>query len=96
MRKKKEQLDVLKHALHTINSGFNFSDTSDNPKKNCDTKCDNNFFNDLPEKYLSKSSPDKLMLEALKELNIHDIKDFLNKAKPPDKLFEKDTCAAPP
>ena len=37
------------------------------------------------------------MLEALKELNIHDIKDFLNKAKPPDKpfeSFENDTCAA--
>ena len=38
------------------------------------------------------------MLEVLKELNIHDIKDFLNKAKLPDKSFEpfeKDTRATP-
>ena len=88
-------MDALKHALDTINSGVYSSDNFDNLKKNCDTDCNNNFFDKLPEKYSCEGSPDKLMLEALKELNIHDIKDFLNKAKPPDKPFKKNTCAAP-
>ena len=89
-------MDALKHALGTINSGVNYSGTFDNSKKNCDTDCDNNFFDSLPDKYLCEGYPDKLMLEALKELNIHDIEDFLNEAKPPDKPFEKDARAAPP
>ena len=43
----------------------------------------------LPDRYLSKDSPDKLMLEALKELNIKDLKDILCKNVPPDKQFQK-------
>lgn len=53
------------------------------------------FLTKLPEKYLCKGSPNKLMLEGLKELNIHDIQDSLNKAKPTDKPFKKDTHTVP-
>ena len=50
----------------------------------------------LPDKYFCEGSPDKLMIEALKELNINDIKDFLM-AGGPDKSeqFEKEKRAPP-
>lgn len=41
----------------------------------------------LPDRYLCEDSPDKLMLEALKELNINDLKDILQENEPPDKQF---------
>ena len=81
---RKEQSDALKTALglnherdtpgdtdtgdaHDVNFDFNFNlDSSSCPK----TKV-------LPDKYFCECSPDKLMMEALKELNINDIKDFL-------------------
>ena len=52
---------------------------------------------DLPDNYLCGGLPDKLMIETLKELNIDDLKDFLNhnnddKIKP----FEKQKRAPPP
>ena len=49
----------------------------------------------LPYKYFCEGSPDKLMMEALKELNINSIKDFLM-AGGPDKIkqFEKEKTRA--
>ena len=49
-----------------------------------------NYDYNIPGNYVCVGSPDKLMVEALKELNIDDLKDFLNhnnddKSKP----FEK-------
>ena len=90
--KRKEQLDALKRALGMLNSDTSDIDISDATKKNPDTDCDNNFFDEeLPSRYLSEGSPDKLMMEALKELNIHDIRDFLQENVPPDKPFENDS-----
>ena len=96
-RKKKEQLDALKRALGMLNSDTSDIDISDTTKKNPDTDCDNNFFDEeLPSRYLSEGLPDKLMMEALKELNIHDICDFLQENVPPDKPFKKESRASPP
>ena len=33
--------------------------------------------NELPDNYLCEGSPDKMMMDALKELDIDDIRDFL-------------------
>ena len=49
----------------------------------------------LPDRYLCEGSPDKLMLEALKELNINDLKDILRENKPPDKQFQKEQRSPP-
>ena len=51
----------------------------------------------LPDKYFCEGSPSKLMMEALKELNVNDIKDFLM-AGGPEKTeqFEKEKRAPPP
>ena len=51
----------------------------------------------LPDKYFCEGSPDKLMMEALKELNINDIKDFLMAGGPEQtEQFEKEKRAPPP
>ena len=51
----------------------------------------------LPDKYFCEGSPDKLMMRALKELNINDIKDFLMAGGPAQtKRFEKEKRAPPP
>ena len=51
----------------------------------------------LPDKYFCEGSPDKLMMEALKELNINDIKDFLMAGGPENtEQFEKEKRAPPP
>lgn len=47
----------------------------------------------LPERYLCEALPDKLMLEAFKELNIHDLKDILCNMEPRDKQFQKVECS---
>ena len=45
--------------------------------------------NELPDHYLCEGSLDKMMMDALKELNIDDICDFLNKESPTSKPFKK-------
>ena len=50
----------------------------------------NPIMNDLPGNYLCESSPDKMMHNALKELTIDDIRDFLKEEELSDyKTFEK-------
>ena len=56
----------------------------------------NPIMNDLPDNYLCEGSPDKMMMEALKELNIDDIRDFLKEESPTSKPFEKKKRAPPP
>ena len=52
---------------------------------------------DLLDNYLCGGSPDKLLMEALKKLNINDIKDFLNLYNDDkSKQFEKQMRAPPP
>ena len=63
---------------------------------NCDDATQYSFF-DLPDNYLCGGFPDKLMMEALKELNTNDIKDFLNHNNDDtSKQFEKQKRAPPP
>ena len=51
----------------------------------------------LPDKYFCEGSPNKLMMEALKELDINDIKDFLMAGGPEKKeQFKKEKRAPPP
>ena len=52
--------------------------------------------NDLPDNYLYEWSPDKMMRDALKELNIDDIRDFLTEEFPDSKPFKKEKQAPPP
>ena len=47
--------------------------------------------NELPDHYLCENSPDIMMMGALKELNIDDIRDFLKEESPTSKPFEKKT-----
>ena len=50
----------------------------------------------IQDKYFCEGSPDKLMMEALKELNINDIKDFLMVGGPAKtEQFEKEKRAPP-
>ena len=46
--------------------------------------------NELPDHYLCEGSQDKMMIDALKELNINDIWDFLKEESPTSKPFEKE------
>ena len=51
----------------------------------------------LPDKYFCEGFPDKLMMEALKELNINDIKEFPMAGGPAKtEQFEKGKRAPPP
>ena len=63
------------------------SSSSENNKSNCD-------FKGLPDNYLCGGSLDKMLIEALKKINISDIKDFFNNNK--SKPFEKQKHAPPP
>ena len=45
--------------------------------------------NDLPDNYLCEGYPDKIMIEALKELNSNDIRYFLKGESPTSKPLEK-------
>ena len=50
--------------------------------------------NGLPDKYFCEGSPNKLMMEALKESNINDIKDFhMTRGSKKTEQFEKKTRA---
>ena len=51
----------------------------------------------LPDKFFCEGLPDKLMMEALKELNINDVKDFLMAGGQENtEQFEKEKRAPPP
>ena len=71
------------------NSDFEATrDSSPANRSNCDSNRDSNLdFGGLPYNYLCGGSPDKMLMEALKKLNISNIKDFLNNDK--SKPFEK-------
>ena len=61
-----------------------------------DARALNPIMNDLPDNYLCEGSPTKKVLDALKELNIDDIRDFLKEEYPNFKPFEKEKRAQPP
>ena len=65
------------------------SSFKDNAMRNSSSKDKSNCNFDLPYNYLCGGLSDKLAMEALKELNIIDIKDFLNHNHDKSKLFEK-------
>ena len=52
--------------------------------------------NELPDHYLCEGSPDKMMMDALKEINIDDICDFLQAEFLTSKPFKKEQHAPPP
>ena len=106
---RKEAYSKLKHALGRNlmrNKETNYGDGKDNDS-NYGNEDDNNasdhdarglnpIMNELPDHYLCEGSPDKMMMDALKELNIDDIRDFLQEESPTSKPFEKEQRAPPP
>ena len=56
----------------------------------------NPIMNELYDNYLCEGSPEKMMMDALKELNIDDIRDFPKEESPSSKPFEKEKRAPPP
>ena len=94
---RKEQVDALKKALglnHIRDADVAHDDKNNNSESPSPSKTQ---IKELPDRYLSEGSSDKLMMEALKELNINDICDFLKEEEPPDlKQFEKEKRAQPP
>ena len=72
---------------------------SANKKSNCNNSSTKGLLGEkaLPDKHFCEGSPDKLMMEALKELNINAIKDFPMAGGPEEtKQFEKEKRAPPP
>ena len=74
-----------------FNFSDNFDDNSDDAIRGSSSNCESDAtydsssvdksnldFEGLPDNYLCGGFPDKMLIEALKELNISDIKDFLN------------------
>ena len=96
--------DLLNNNSSNFSDNFDYSDNNnfDNATRNSSPNCDldatrNSFSADnfsLHDNYLCDGSPDKMQMEALKELNINDIKDFLNNDT--SKPFEKQKRAPPP
>ena len=97
---RKKQIDDLKHALGGNHARDSLDSPSSSPEQDSPgspgSPCSPSSYPTLPDNYLCEGSPDKMMLEALKELNINDIKDFLKNNEPPDKQFEKQDRAPPP
>ena len=100
----------LKHALGrnlTCNEESNYGDRNESDSTYVDEGSDENvdaenareenpLMNQLPDNYLCKGSLDKMMMNALKELNIDDIRDFLKEKSPSSKPFEKEKRAPLP
>ena len=81
--------------MDNFDSSDNFDvATRDSSSMDNNNSSSNSDFDGLPNNYLCDSFPNKMLMEALKELNISDIKDFLNNdiSKP----FRKQKCAPPP
>ena len=64
------------------NNNSTYGDGDDNNASDDDARDLNPIMNELPDHYLCEGSPDKMMLDALKELNIDDIRDFLKEESP--------------
>ena len=73
-----------------------YGDGDDNNANVDDARESNPIMNKLPDHYLCEGSPDKMMMDALKELNINDIRDFLQEESPNSQPFEKKTTCATP
>ena len=107
---RKEAYSKLKHALGrnlTRDEETNYGDWKDITDPNYGNEDDNNandndardlnqIMNELPDYYLCEGSPDKMMMDILKELNIDDIRDFLQEESPTSKPFEKEQRVPPP
>ena len=90
-----KKLQHLFDEIHKRND--NLSSPEDTYGDNDNTSGNNSIFNDLPDNYLCYGSPDKMMHEELKELNIDDIRNFLKEEEQPDsKNFEEEKRATPP
>ena len=68
----------------------NYGDDDDNNATNNDARNLNLILNELPDHYLYEGLPDKMMMDALKELNINDICDFLKEKSTTSKPVEKE------
>ena len=93
---RKLQIEQLKQALGLVSTEF--QDDLEKSRENSNEESEKSRNNSreefcetvLPDRYLCEGSPDKLMLEALKELNINDLKDILRENESPDKHFQKE------
>ena len=74
----------------------NYGNEDDNNATNNDVRELNLIMNELPDHYLCEGSPDKMTMDALKELNIDDIRDFLKEESSTSEPFEKEKRASPP
>ena len=100
----KQAYSKLKHALGrnlTRNKETTYGDGDGDNNNASDNVNDeardlNPIMNELPDHYLCEGSPDKMMMNALKELNINDIRDFLQEESPTSKPFKKEQRAPPP
>ena len=101
---RKQAYSKLKHTLGrnlTRDEETTYGD-DDGDNNNATSEIDddarnlNPIMNELPDHYLCEGSPDKMMMDALKELNIDDIRDFLQEESPTSKPFEKEQRAPPP
>ena len=85
------------NSYDKFNSSDNFDDVYgdfDAMRGSLSADKSNHDFEGLPDNYLCSGLPDTMLMEALKELNISDIKDFLNNDK--SKPFEKQKLKPPP
>ena len=95
---RQKQADELKRVLGIQN------DDSDSPLNNNNNReCTRETIakNDLPDRYTYEGNPDVDLLQILKEMNIHDIKDFINNNEhlaqdEHDEQFAKEERAPPP
>ena len=95
---RQKQADELKKILGIQN------DNSENPLNKTDwdsIERESIPKNNLPERYSYEGNPDTELLQILKEMNIHDIKDFINHNEhltedEIDEQFAKDERSPPP
>ena len=106
---RKEAYSKLKHALgrnftrneetnYGVGKGINdpnYGNENGTNASDDDARDLNPIMNELPDHYLCEGSPDKMMMDALEELNIDDIRDFLQEKSPTSKLFEKEQRVPP-
>ena len=104
---RKEAYNKLHHALgwnFARNEEANYGDKNgsndaygnENDVAEGDARKLNPIMNELPDSYFYEGSPDKMMMDELKELNIDDIRYFLKIQSPNSKPFEKEKRAPPP
>ena len=91
-----ERDENFNYGNETDISDSNYSNEDYNNAINNDARKLNPIMNELPDHYLCEGSSDKMMMDALKELNIEDIRDFLKEESPTSKPFKKEKRAPPP